>query len=104
MRIVYGAVGSTDVVGVSPIPKVGIVSTLKVDTGSTLEGSMYSICSDVHLFYLSVWCSIRTLVSELNILQWFFISIALTSTISLNISRRSVAAMIVWSHLEIVGT
>ena len=103
MPIAYGAVGSADVVGVTPTLEFDIVFTLEFDAGSTLEGGTSSSRSGVHLFRLCVWCSERTQVSERKILQWFLFSIALTSTISLNISRRSVAAMIVRSSSEIDG-
>ena len=65
VRMAYGAVGSTYVVGLLP--------TLEFDAGSTLdlEGGMLTVCSGIHLSYLGVWCSVITLVSERVILQWF---------------------------------
>ena len=103
VQMAFSAVGSTDVVDVSLTLEVGAVSTLKVDTGSILEGGTSSIRLGVHLFWLGVWCSERTRVNERKILQWFLFSFTLNGTISLNISRRSVAAMIVWSSSEIGG-
>ena len=103
MQIASDTVGSTYVVGVVPTPKVGAVLTLKFDVASTLEGDTSFVCSRVHLFYVGMWCSVRTLVNELKILQWFLFSIALTGAILLNISRRSAATMIVWLSSEIVG-
>ena len=91
-----GAVRSVDVVGVTPTFEFGTGFTLQFDAGSTLEGGTSSSRSGVHLFRVGVLCSERTRVSERTILQWFLFSIALTGTISLNISRRFVAAMIVW--------
>ena len=38
VRMTYGAVGSTYVVGVAPTLEVGILFTLEFDAGSTLEG------------------------------------------------------------------
>ena len=103
VRIASGAVGLADVVGVPPTLEFGTGFTLEFDVGSTLEGGTSSSRAGVHLFCLGVWCSERTRVSECKILQWFLFSIALTGTISLNISRRSVAAMIVRSSSEIDG-
>ena len=103
MQIASDTVGSTYVVGVVPTPEVGAVFTLIFDVASTLEGDTSSVRSRVHLFYVSMWYSVRTLVSELKILQWFIFSIVLTGAILLNISRRSAATMIVWSSSEIVG-
>ena len=62
--MVSGAVCLTDVVGLLP--------ALKFDAGSTLKGGTYSICSGTHLFCLGDWCSVRILVSENTILQWFY--------------------------------
>ena len=103
VRIASSAVGSTDAVGVLPTLKIGVVFTLEFNVASTLGGGTSSICSGTHLFCLGVWRLVRTLVSELKILKWFLISIALTGTIILNILRRSAAAMIVWLSSEIVG-
>lgn len=57
------AVVSTEVVGLLP--------TLEVDAGTTLEGDMLYIGPGAHLFCAGIWCSIRTLVSERNILRCF---------------------------------
>ena len=102
VRIASGAVGSVDVVGGTFTLEFGAF-TLEFDAGPTLEGDTASSRSGVHLFCLGVWFSERTLVSERKILQWFRFSIALTGTICLNISRRSVAATIVWSASEMDG-
>lgn len=105
VQMASGAVGSADVVGVTPTLEFGIGLTLEFDAGSILvQGGTSSSRSGVHLFRPGVWCSERTRVSERKILQWFIFSIALTGTISLDISRRSVAVMIVWSSSEIDGT
>ena len=102
VRTASGAVGLVDVVGETFTLEFGVF-TLEFDAGPTLEGGTASSRSGVHLFCLGVWFSERTLVSERKILQWFRFSIALTGTICLNISRRSVAAMIVWSASEMDG-
>ena len=99
----YGAVESVDADDVTPTLEFSIVLTLEFDTGSTFEGGTFSIRLGAHLLRLGVWCSQRILVSERNILQWFFFSIALTGMICLNISRRSMATMIVWSSVKIDG-
>ena len=94
---------SIDVVGVLSTLDIGAASNRKYNAGSTFEGGMVSICLGINLFYPGVWCSISTLVSKRNILQRFCFWLAVTGTILLNISRRSVAAMIVWSPSEFVG-
>ena len=54
VRMVSGAVGSADVVGVTPTFKFGTGFTLEFDAGSTLEGGTSSSLSGVHLFRLGV--------------------------------------------------
>ena len=95
MRMASGAVGSTDMVSVVRTLEVGIVFILQFDAVSVLEGGTSFIRAGVYLFRLSLWCLVRTLASELKILQRFLFSITLTGTIFLNISRGSVSAMIV---------
>ena len=61
VRIVYGTVGSTDVVSGLP--------TLKLDLAFTLKVRILSICSGVHLLSLGVWRLKRTLVRGSKLLQ-----------------------------------
>ena len=55
VQMASGAVGSIDMVDVSLTLEVGVVPTLEVDDGSTLEGGMNSICLGIHLFRLDFW-------------------------------------------------
>ena len=68
VRMASGAVGSANVVGVTPTLEFGTGFTLEFDAGSTLEGGTSSSRSGVHLVRLSVWCLERTPASERKIL------------------------------------
>ena len=103
VRMASGDVGSADVVSVMPTLEFGVAFTLNFDAGFTREGDTSSICSGVHLFRRGVWRSERTLVSERKIFYVALFFNLLTGAICSNISRRSVAAMTVWSSMEVYG-